>query len=745
MGRFYQTSNPQFLDFVYEPPYDLMKSVLAHNQTGYDTTVGATQLLNGLLDIKHRNTPEENENVTNIKNYYETRIDDISSRLQQNPSDYKKYLPEITNLKRQIDADRKEGDISKIEGTYNSYTAYQKELDELKKKDPKSFDAVSQQAGLNYFDKNWGGNSLKSGVWSSEEVINRPELMDAKNLVEIAKKVPAYKGSTITQTPTGGYIVTRGNTQEAVTKQQLMETVSSAIMSDPTMLSWMKQQQKFGIPGANYFNEDGSLNIGPEATNPLASMLRLGSSFEYSNTSSDYKIGEDTKRAHDLDRQSKFDLENLKHQHDLARDKAKFENDLKMKLVDDPENPVLQEMAGFLKQESIFLADPALAFTPDELNKKASTYANYFQKYNLTDAQGNVYGISPEGKKVYPTEQEKASQGELNTLFNEAAKKLNIPKQDYLDVIAVQSGQMLGSKSTKKRVDSGDGKGMWVDSIEPSERYEKAQRNAVKLLKHFKGNESGINDVIEGLAKNIEVTDMWYMPGDKTPEGNFTQGLVNALFGSGVNYETHGTDYTYYDEKGQNRKSTYAGQVDTGFFDGVSDKEAGKNIPLYLSQKYGGKPSDYMSNIQVKRDGDRMIVKFTPSVGKSGLSTSDLESGAGREQMFIFNNTKSNIDQVFKENGVYDTPAGRNWYSMSDANMSNIKKKVNMGLAYVTQGNSTKDIEGLKVRNTGRGTYEVTVDGETYDHLDYNGMQIPITNADQIAEMVRQYKATNKK
>lgn len=344
MAKGYTTAQPQYVqDFIYQPPWELMQMSLAQNQAGYDSALTQTQALEGLLNIAHRNSESDTNAAKEIKQYYETKINDLSSQINQDPSNWRKSAGALRNLTREIQTDRSTGNIAKLEGTYSAYQKYIKDAEELRKKKPEAFDNTAYQYGLNYLDKQWGGDSINNGVWKGEELISRPELLNAKNVMEIATKIPAYKNASIVEAPNGGYIITQGGKSETVPREVLLNAVGSAMMSDPTLQPYLEQQQRFGIPGANYFEEvngqrklidpytityydpQGRAYTSEEmqalpaeeksklhtsidyAENPLGNILRFGTSFAYNNTEKEFKVKEDTKRTHDLNRQAQMD------------------------------------------------------------------------------------------------------------------------------------------------------------------------------------------------------------------------------------------------------------------------------------------------------------------------------------------------------------------------------------------------------------------------------------------------------
>lgn len=344
MAQGYRTAQPSFVDdFVYQPPWELMQLSLAQNQSGYDNALTQTQAIDGLLNIAHRNSQADSTAANEIKQYYESRVNDITNTIQANPKDWRKSQRQLRDLTKEIQSDRTSGNIAKLEGTYGAYQTYLKNAEEQRKKNPKEFDNATYQYGLNSFDKKWGGDSINNGIWQGEELFQRPDLLNAKNLMELAVKVPAYKNANIVEAPNGGYIISQGGKSETLSKDKLLQAIVPAVLSDPSLQPYLDQQQRFGIPGAEYFQDvngqrklidpytvtyrdatgksytqEEAVGLSPAeqstlqkdynfANNPLGNILKYGTSFEYNNSEKEFKIKEDSKTTHDLDRTARKD------------------------------------------------------------------------------------------------------------------------------------------------------------------------------------------------------------------------------------------------------------------------------------------------------------------------------------------------------------------------------------------------------------------------------------------------------
>lgn len=353
MGRFYKTAKPQFVnDIIYQPPWQLMQQAAAMKQTQYDGALASTDALNGLLKINHIDDEVENQNVATEKELYESQIEEVTNEIKKT-GDYRKLMPRIREIQKGIMQSREDGNIAKFEQSAATRDKYLGAISTAKKDGGDI--AGANAAYKTYMDK-WlsqGDRSLENTL-SYEEIIGKPEELEAKNIVGMAKKVPAYENSTFAVDPRGGYIVTTNGQQEYVSKEQLLETVQPYVMSNPNLRPYLDQRQRFGL--GEYFNEDGQMIAPYEVTyydangsaysaeeakslpedqqnglrknfdfanNSLGQAFKLGTSFEYNKDKSTSKLQVDQVRENALNRNEKAKDRNLKRE--LQKNKQNFD------------------------------------------------------------------------------------------------------------------------------------------------------------------------------------------------------------------------------------------------------------------------------------------------------------------------------------------------------------------------------------------------------------------------------------
>ena len=136
MSRFYTPAQaPQFIEGMYTPPWELINKNLEVNQQGYDNTLATTNLFND-LDIQHIDDPVIREQAEKIKSYYRDKSQAITEAIQKDPMAWKRAMPNIQNLGRELSKDMKEGDIARMREQYNSLAKFTKDHEEYKRLHP---------------------------------------------------------------------------------------------------------------------------------------------------------------------------------------------------------------------------------------------------------------------------------------------------------------------------------------------------------------------------------------------------------------------------------------------------------------------------------------------------------------------------------------------------------------------------------------------------------------------------------
>lgn len=120
MGKYYQTAVPEFVqDKMFQLPVDLMFKAIQMTDKNIDESIEKVDAFNGLLDIENLKVddPEVNKKLSEYKN----RINDLSTNINKNPLDFRKYRTDISSLSRTLDDDLQRGMLGKAQEMKQSY------------------------------------------------------------------------------------------------------------------------------------------------------------------------------------------------------------------------------------------------------------------------------------------------------------------------------------------------------------------------------------------------------------------------------------------------------------------------------------------------------------------------------------------------------------------------------------------------------------------------------------------------
>jgi len=726
MARGYRTSQPQFVnDMIYQPPYELIQQAMAMQQQGYDTALTQTDALNGMLNILHRNSEADTAAANEIKNYYGSQIDEITGTIQRDPANWRKNLNRIRNLQREIQQDRTSGRIAKLEGTYNAYSNWQKQMQELKEKNPAQYNAAVVNAASRTFDKNWGGDSINNGVWKAEDIINQPDIFNAKDTLELIKQVPAFKDANSFRKSENGYIITMGDKTENVSEERLLQLINGAAFSNPNMMSYLNQQQRFGL--AQYFDETGNLiapyrsglvnSVGDEVTqeeynkmtsaekasvrkstlytnNPLGKVFSLASPMSYaSRTEADLKVQEDVIYSKALDRQHDTNMARLNHQLDIARDNNNYTNEINKLML-------TGEITPQQAQSDILTSENLIPFTPEELQEDGDK----FSKYLMKEAKGEE--LTPEQREEFDT---------LKTRYAEVAKDLNMTPREVMLIHAIQNDPNFG------KVSGGDelmiGLGGAAPTTGRTYKDTPERKEALAALAKYNKTNKGIKDWNTNILNLSTNTYVGYKPSRQTEIGKQTYALADAAL-MGSNVKVYNGDVVLTDKHGKiDPKKLENLTIDTKMFDGWAGDTAGASPIQYLVSQLGGSPTDYIDNMVVDWDNDKMIVRGTLRIPENreddslfgGLTNEDLEGFRGKKVAFVTDRVNNeSYNNAVRSNTFFSSPQGTEWLAKQNRSVKATMNRVDRALSEIpTFNTSTKLYPNITVTSNGNNTYSI--------------------------------------
>ena len=246
MGRFYQTAKPEFVDdFIYQPPWELMQQRLQKEQNDYDVSLGTTDLL-GHPDINYIEDEVEKQKVKEIQDEYNNRSLELAQKMKQAGNDWRKYLPEMNKLKRDLESDYKTGRIHNIQTSAANYAEMEKHLSTIK--DP----VIKERARQSFIEK-WRENPNRSldNVFQSNEVFDKKDLT-GEFLAEWSKnKEPNIISKAFAYADGKGYL--HNGIEETKIREDAQKAYAEFVKAkgyEP----YLQQQENFGF--GKYFEDD---------------------------------------------------------------------------------------------------------------------------------------------------------------------------------------------------------------------------------------------------------------------------------------------------------------------------------------------------------------------------------------------------------------------------------------------------------------------------------------------------------
>ena len=402
MGRFFQTAEGKYLDdFIYQPNFEAANKLLQNKQLEYDTAVNTLEALNGLLKVQHEDAPIENENVRRIVEKFEGDITDISNAMGKDLLHVNRYLPAISKVAKELDFERTQGNIAKIENTVRAKANYIERMKDLREKDPETFNRLFMEA-----QQRWNGNTFANGVWNAQDMIEAPDfnglLKTIKdellpNSYKTAQQVKGYVDKNGIEHP-DGYLINKTDFVEELTEQRITKYYLDKLLNDPKFRPWMNQQQRLGM--GTYFDENGKL-ISPFSVEEYVD--------ENGNKQKRYTLNSGTSLYPKLEAPWLQAYRKEEHSRGVSEDKTymgklEMENELeKVRLAASlaHKNAVaLGKLKGEIPTENPSRVVPVnqQQFTTEELQKVTGSYMNTFLKSN---GGADLSKLNDEEYKIY--------------------------------------------------------------------------------------------------------------------------------------------------------------------------------------------------------------------------------------------------------------------------------------------------------------------------------------------------------
>jgi len=258
MGRFYKTANAMPVDYMYRINAPLMERVINTNDRFITQNLEQASALGQLANYNYINTPEEEADANLIRDKYTQQVNDISASIRKDPSNWRKQLDPIRNLKTQLQADYTNGPISKQVANYN--------------RRKQAFDAVDKQTELWHtsggekgvdptrataYKANWDKQFTKTGYDpnnpSAYSIYKGGSILDNINIKKVLSegldKIKADKTKEYHTSSTGNdwYLDTVTNERVEVTPERILQASGSNLT--PQIMQMLQQDKSVGLIG----------------------------------------------------------------------------------------------------------------------------------------------------------------------------------------------------------------------------------------------------------------------------------------------------------------------------------------------------------------------------------------------------------------------------------------------------------------------------------------------------------------
>lgn len=250
MGRFYKTAKPTFVDEnIYTPPWQLATQVLSQ----VDSDIAQNeQILFALNDkLQAEALQQDQPRVREIISGYETQIDELTKKIQENPLEFRRDTGTIRNLGRDIHENWTRGEIAAIQGNKSTFDDWQKRHLE-KVKATKGY--ITQEDMTNakqLFLNNFGGTNFQSdsGMYDNIYTEDLNPFVDLEDLAE--ERAKGYEADLVKNFGAAigpdGYIRNTTGSREFISYEEIYKGVYSSMLNDNELMNYYGQQMRLGV------------------------------------------------------------------------------------------------------------------------------------------------------------------------------------------------------------------------------------------------------------------------------------------------------------------------------------------------------------------------------------------------------------------------------------------------------------------------------------------------------------------
>lgn len=245
MGRFFQTSSPQFLQNTqYNPNLELMMKVIQNDNAVRNAIEElATKTEYDLLNTQH--LLFDREALKEIQGSYTGDINGLVNSVYSDVDVIKSTRPRMKELQNRLLKDKLNGRLGAISNRYSAYQSFMKDNEGLKEKDPTTYQ-VAMAYELNKLREETAKNPL--AVFTGYKVVGTPDFR--KDLIA---EIDKLKTSSVTVPDGNGYLVK----MKELPVEKIMGLAVSNILGRPEYREFARQQTMYGLGGL--MNPDGTM------------------------------------------------------------------------------------------------------------------------------------------------------------------------------------------------------------------------------------------------------------------------------------------------------------------------------------------------------------------------------------------------------------------------------------------------------------------------------------------------------
>lgn len=267
MGRFYQTAEPTFVDdAMFKAPHELQAQLLERKEKQVDDEIASAVTM--LDKLQAEGLKADQPRLKEIIGGYEQKVNDIVSRIKENPMDYYKQNTAIRQLGRDINKDWTIGEVAGIQGNKKAYFDWTKNLDDEIKKNPKLYaagqgDALKSAILNGYKGIGYDANTGNYNPLQTEEIAGMQDMTSF--LKDVMDNAVQDTNTTVKwDNDKGQYRVKGEKTDKYYSKDQLQDLYSNALSTNPDLLAGLKQREKLQLDGfSGNFDANGQPVLAP--------------------------------------------------------------------------------------------------------------------------------------------------------------------------------------------------------------------------------------------------------------------------------------------------------------------------------------------------------------------------------------------------------------------------------------------------------------------------------------------------